>query len=180
MSWHGCLAGGLLVLLLAARVMQVRFARILALAAPGTALGYAIARVGRFLNGCCYGHECHLPWAVTFPQLSSTSAPPVPVHPTQLYAIAGTLLFTLPVLLRATRWLRRPFSRFLAFLVLSSIVRFVVEYFRRGATGEVFAPLPVFTVAQAASLAIIVVSVIAIVVREWGGWTGARSQAEAH
>jgi len=177
MSWHGGLAGGLLVLLLAARVMKVSFARVFDLAAPGIALGYAVARVGCFLNGCCYGHECDLPWAVTFPQLSSTSAPPVPVHPTQLYAVAGTLLFTLPVLLWTTPWLRRPFDRFLGFLVLSSIVRFVVEYFRRGATAEVFAPMPAFTVAQAASLAIIVVCAVAIVAREWRGWTGRRSGA---
>jgi len=27
-------------------------------------LGHAIGRVGCFLNGCCYGKECDLPWAV--------------------------------------------------------------------------------------------------------------------
>jgi phosphatidylglycerol:prolipoprotein diacylglycerol transferase len=27
----------------------------------------ALGRVGCFLNGCCYGGECDLPWAVTFP-----------------------------------------------------------------------------------------------------------------
>jgi len=177
MSWHGGLAGGLLVLLLAARVMKVSFARIFDLAAPGIALGYAIARVGCFLNGCCYGHECDLPWAVTFPQLSGAAAPPVPVHPTQLYAVAGTLLFTLPVLLWTTRWLRRPFSRFLGFLVLSSIVRFVVEYFRRGATAEIFQPIPAFTVAQAASLAIIVVCATVVIAREWRGRTGGNAEA---
>lgn len=172
MSWHGGLAGGLLVLLVATRLMRVSFARVFDLAAPGLAVGYALARIGCFLNGCCYGHACDLPWAVTFPQFAGSSAPPQPVHPTQLYSVAGTLLFTLPVLLWATRWLQRPFSRFLGFLVLSSIVRIVVEFFRRGATGEIYAPIPALTIAQAASIAIIIVAGAAIVIREWPNWTG--------
>ncbi|MGD9496054.1 MAG: prolipoprotein diacylglyceryl transferase [Armatimonadota bacterium] len=174
MSWHGGLAGGLLVLLLGAHVMGVSFARVFDLAAPGVAVGYAIARVGCFLNGCCYGHPTDVPWAVVFPQTGPNSAPPVPVHPTQLYDVAGTLLFTLPMLLWTTRWLRRPFSRFLGFLVLSSIVRIVVEFYRRGATGEIFAPIPQLTIAQAASIAIIIVCAAAVAAREWQGWTDAR------
>jgi len=176
MSWHGGLAGGLLVLLLGARLMRVSFARIFDLAAPGIAVGYALARIGCFLNGCCYGHACDLPWAVTFPQLNAHSAPPVPVHPAQLYAVAGTLLFTLPVLLLTTRWLQRPFSRFLGFLVLSSIVRIVVEAFRRGATGEIYAPISALTVAQAGSIAIIIVAGVAIIIRERHGWTARSPQ----
>ena len=37
------------------------------LIAPGVVLGMAIGRVGCFLNGCCYGGACDLPWAVQFP-----------------------------------------------------------------------------------------------------------------
>ncbi len=61
----------------------------------------------------------------------------------------------------------KPFDRFLTFLVLSSVVRYVVEIFRRGASAEVWAPMPVFTVAQAASIVIIVVGVVVVLVREW-------------
>lgn len=35
--------------------------------APAIALGLALGRVGCFLNGCCYGDECQVPWAVSFP-----------------------------------------------------------------------------------------------------------------
>lgn len=176
LSFHGGLIGGTLagIALIRHRGLSVR--RMVDLLAPSVALGYAITRIGCFLNGCCYGHACDLPWAVTFPQLSSTSAPPVPVHPTQLYSVAGTLLFTLPVLLWTTRWLQKPFSRFLGFLVLSSIVRIVVEFFRRGATGEIYAPLPALTVAQAASIAIILVAGAAIVIREGGNWRAGSPQ----
>ena len=34
--------------------------------APAIALGHGIGRLGCFSAGCCWGVECHLPWAVTF------------------------------------------------------------------------------------------------------------------
>lgn len=47
--------------------------------APYGALTHAFGRLGCFLNGCCFGKACDLPWAVRFPELSYA------VHPTQLY-----------------------------------------------------------------------------------------------
>jgi len=167
MSWHGGLGGGLLALGIAAPLMGASFARTFDLAAPGIAVGYAVARIGCFLNGCCYGHECTLPWAVTFPQSATDGAPAFPAHPTQLYAVIGTLGFVVPVLLLITPSLRKPFDRFLAFLVLSSVVRYVVEIWRRGATGEVWTSVPIFTVAQAASIGIIIVAGAIVLAREW-------------
>lgn len=35
--------------------------------APSAALGMSIGRIGCFLNGCCFGGACDLPWAVRFP-----------------------------------------------------------------------------------------------------------------
>jgi phosphatidylglycerol---prolipoprotein diacylglyceryl transferase len=37
------------------------------LIAPSMLLGLALGRVGCFLNGCCFGGACELPWAVRFP-----------------------------------------------------------------------------------------------------------------
>ena len=37
------------------------------LMAPSFMLGLAIGRLGCFLNGCCFGGPCELPWAVEFP-----------------------------------------------------------------------------------------------------------------
>ena len=39
--------------------------------APSAALGLAFGRLGCFLNGCCYGAETNLPWAVHFPYASA-------------------------------------------------------------------------------------------------------------
>jgi len=38
------------------------------LIAPSMMIGLALGRIGCFLNGCCYGGQSDLPWAVTFPQ----------------------------------------------------------------------------------------------------------------
>ena len=37
------------------------------LIAPSVVLGLGLGRVGCFLNGCCFGGTCELPWAVQFP-----------------------------------------------------------------------------------------------------------------
>ena len=63
-------------------------------AAPAVAIGAAVGRIGCFLNGCCHGSVCDLPWAVRFPagshawvrQLNAGLVPAgdplsLPVHP---------------------------------------------------------------------------------------------------
>jgi phosphatidylglycerol---prolipoprotein diacylglyceryl transferase len=64
--------------------------------APGVALGHAIGRLGCFAAGCCWGKECHLPWAVTFrnPDAYALTNVPlnVPLHPAQLYESASEAL----------------------------------------------------------------------------------------
>ena len=39
--------------------------------APCLMIGLGFGRIGCFLNGCCHGAECNLPWAVTFPYHSN-------------------------------------------------------------------------------------------------------------
>lgn len=73
------------------------------IAAPFLGIGIAIARVGCFLNGCCFGKETNLPWAVEFPFMSPAhryqllSDPSeiftvIPVHPTQIYELIAALI----------------------------------------------------------------------------------------
>ena len=83
--------------------------------APAVALGIAIGRVGCFLNGCCFGDRCEMPWGVRFPgprpgqpgsppwadqvrsrAIEETASWSLPVHPTQLYsAVDGLILMVL-------------------------------------------------------------------------------------
>jgi phosphatidylglycerol:prolipoprotein diacylglycerol transferase len=39
--------------------------------APVVMIGLGVGRIGCFLNGCCYGAQCDLPWAVRFPYYSN-------------------------------------------------------------------------------------------------------------
>ncbi len=178
MSWHGGLAGSLGAVAIACAAKRISFARMMDTIAPCLALGYAIARVGCFLNGCCYGQECSLPWAVTFPQWGPGSPPALPLHPTQLYSALGTVLIVIPLILLLTRWTRQPFSRFMLFMVLSSVLRFGVEHYRRGASAEIFSLMPVFTKAQAASLAMILIFGAIIIWRELQGRRGSPAAAD--
>jgi phosphatidylglycerol---prolipoprotein diacylglyceryl transferase len=100
---------------------------------PGLALGQAIGRIGCFSAGCCWGVECHLPWAVTFrnPQAWNLTGVPIgiPLHPTQLYeSLADAIIFGLLYFL-----IRRPHTPgaiFGWYLALYSSARFVIEFFR--------------------------------------------------
>ena len=102
--------------------------------APAIALGHGIGRIGCFAAGCCWGVECHRPWAVTFTSLLAPIN--VPLHPTQLYeafaefAIFGFLYWRI----------HKPHGDGAilgAYLMLYSTARFTVEFFRVHEQGNV-------------------------------------------
>jgi phosphatidylglycerol:prolipoprotein diacylglycerol transferase len=141
-----------------ARKHKLAFLPLADLLAPSLAIGYAISRIGCFLNGCCYGGPCELPWAVQF-HTSSGLTPPS--HPTQLYGTAANL-FLFGFLLWLDR--RRGFTGqiFWAFLFLHGIYRFVDEIFRAGTTSTYLVGW--LTDAQAAAVVLILFAGIGYVV----------------
>lgn len=98
--------------------------------APGIALGQAIGRLGCFAAGCCWGKECNLPWGVRF---RSDEAAPVPLdktlHPVQLYESAADLILFAILYQRFNR-AHRSGAIIGLYLVLYSIARFIIEFFR--------------------------------------------------
>jgi phosphatidylglycerol---prolipoprotein diacylglyceryl transferase len=101
--------------------------------APGIALGHGIGRLGCFMAGCCWGVECHLPWAVTFtsPVAQELVGVPLdrPLHPTQLYESAAEFII-FAILYRRIGEPHRPGAIISLYLMLYSAARFVVEFFR--------------------------------------------------
>ncbi len=101
------------------------------LAAPALALGIGIGRIGCFLNGCCFGRECDLPWAVTFPAGSGAADifPGVAIHPTQIYESLAAFA-VMAVLLVVDR--KRRFDGFLLtlLLILLAVYRLFVDPLR--------------------------------------------------
>jgi phosphatidylglycerol:prolipoprotein diacylglycerol transferase len=130
----GALAGAAAFGALVLRLRGGEFLRYADAAVPGIALGYAVYRIGCFINGCCFGIPTDLPWGVTFGPgteafasqiaqglISSEAARTLWVHPTQLYhAALGLAAFFI---------LRRHSGLALA-LALYGAGRFVIEFFR--------------------------------------------------
>ena len=98
--------------------------------APSLAIGHAIGRIGCFYSGCCYGKPAEgLPWAVTFTDPQCLALTGVPLHPTQLYESLGefTIFFAL-IILRGHKTFKG--QLFMIYLILYSVLRFIVEFFR--------------------------------------------------
>jgi phosphatidylglycerol:prolipoprotein diacylglycerol transferase len=132
---------------------------------PAVALGYAIGRLGCFLNGDDYGTVSRVPWAVVYFSSTEVHAAQVargwispgamwslPVHPVQLYAsLLGLCLFVW-----LTNW--RPMragSRFCAFVISYGLARFIMEFVR----GDFRAVLGPLSLPQVFSLIFILVGV---------------------
>ncbi|MDO9536116.1 MAG: prolipoprotein diacylglyceryl transferase [Bacillota bacterium] len=120
--------GGLILAILGGFIYtwrkKISFLKFLDFMTPFIALGYAITRLGCFLNGCCYGHITDAPWGVIFPVIDS-----FPRHPTQLYAsFAALIIFIILRYLRKYKYFHG--FIFLYFMIFYGIYRFIVEFFR--------------------------------------------------
>jgi phosphatidylglycerol---prolipoprotein diacylglyceryl transferase len=109
-------------------------------AMPAVALGYAVGRIGCFLNGDDYGALVHVRWAVVYPPgteayqdhlargwISPGAAWSLPIHPVQLYA--SLLGFALFIALAAWRP-KGEGGQLCAYLFLYGVGRFFLEYLR--------------------------------------------------
>ena len=105
--------------------------------APGIALGHAIGRMGCFFAGCCYGRECDLPFAVRFSNPQGLAPLDVLLHPTQLYMVISNLLLFF-ILIGIQRRKRFNGMVFLAYIMLYSVFRSFIEFFRGDFRGDFF------------------------------------------
>lgn len=138
LSFHGAFLGGALAVALWTRRWGTPFLQMADVLAPGVALAYAIGRIGCFLGGCCYGVPTDLPWACSFRDPFHPHLHTPPSHPTQIYAsLANLLLFAL--LTRMQSPPHPPGKVFWAYVALYGVYRFVVEFWRIGATSSVVA-----------------------------------------
>ena len=154
--WSGGLhAGGGIVLLAVAAPfvlgwLRLPLGRFADGFAPTVGIGIAIARLGCFLHGCCFGTLCSWPWCLTFPRdtyiyqyhtdlglLPPDAARTLPIHPLQLYFAAAGLMITAVAL-----WLH-PRKRYdgevaLVGLVLFSTSTALLEFLRADAQPRLY------------------------------------------
>jgi phosphatidylglycerol---prolipoprotein diacylglyceryl transferase len=106
-------------------------------------LGLAFGRMGCLLAGCCFGSQCDLPWALSFPPRSPASDAQAKlhvladramwsarVHPTQIYESVACLLIAAVCLVVIHPRKRYDGQVFAAFLVLYAVARFLLETLR--------------------------------------------------
>lgn len=109
----------------------------------GLSIGQMFGRLGCFLAGCCWGIEAQpgFPFAVTFsnPLAAEQVGTPlnIPLHPAQLYEAAGMLLIFL-ILVFTFPHRRFAGQQFFLYMLLYSVLRFNVEFFRGDPRGTVF------------------------------------------
>lgn len=122
--WYGSLVGGLIPFVLYLRKKQLPGWQVADIFAPFVALGYALVRIGCFLEGCCYGRITDSPLGMVFPTVDAYTR-----YPTQLFSSAlNFILFLLLIWLYPRR--KFPGQVLTVYLIGYAIYRFIVEFFR--------------------------------------------------
>jgi phosphatidylglycerol:prolipoprotein diacylglycerol transferase len=109
---------------------------------PMFAFGLGIARIGCFLNGCCYGLPAHDHFGLVFPPDSPAGFhyPGIPVIPTQLYSsLAGFVIVALVLL--SERFKKFDGHSFWMTIALYSVWRFIIDFYRYYEDSMVFAAI---------------------------------------
>ena len=136
MTSFGGYVMGLVGLWIWARINKVPVVNVLDLIAGPALIAIAIGRIGCFLNGCCYGGPCELPWAVHVdPEIGDDYLG----HPAQLYESAISVVFALVIFGWEKRGNFRPGQLFSLALIFSGIARYLYEIFRIGISSEAYA-----------------------------------------
>ena len=121
LAFQGSLVFGTIAGLIYVKKNKLSLVTVIDLCAPYAALGQSIGRIGCFLNGCCFGKS--VPWGIYFPVLKYRA------YPTQLFDAIGLFVIFL-FLKRMQKKSLLPGQIFVLYLVLASLLRFIVEFFR--------------------------------------------------
>ena len=135
-SLYGGVLGAALALVIWARLGRTPLLPLLDAIVVPSALAFALARVGCFLNGCCYGTYTNSVWGFRFPVKGGAqemlnilptfigTAIPNVRYPTQLFELALALLGLVPALVLGRRL--KEGSKFLLYGAWFSAMRFAI------------------------------------------------------
>lgn len=98
---------------------------------PYAALGHSIGRMGCYLNGCCYGKPWGGKLGVIFPpdSLAGMAFPYEKIFPIQIFS-SFLLLMLFLILSLIYKYKRFDGEVVASYLILYSIARFIIEFFR--------------------------------------------------
>lgn len=133
---YGGIIGGVLAAFLYCRLKKLNFWDYFDIVLPSVAVAQGFGRIGCFLAGCCYGRETDSFLGIAFTH-SDYALNGVKLLPTQLFSAAGMFLIA-GFLFWYAKKERKKGQVGALYLVLYSIGRFIIEFFRddyRGAVG---------------------------------------------
>jgi len=137
-TWYGGLLAGAAAYIWLARRERLPILTMTDAGSPAAAVGYGFGRIGCLLSGDGdYGIPTSLPWGMSFPNgLVPTTTR---VHPTPIYEFIASFLIAwllwrlggrAQILKSPDGRQNRPGSVFAAFLILTGLARFLVEFIR--------------------------------------------------
>ena len=157
---YGGIIGGILAAMIYCRVKKLPFLKYFDLLMPSVALAQGFGRIGCFLAGCCYGKETENAIGIVFHD-SAYAPNGVSLLPTQLISSGLNFLHCL-LLIWLTKKKKGDGQIAGLYLVLYSVGRFILEFFRgdliRGSVGEL-------STSQFIAIFVCLAGVILIVVR---------------
>ena len=126
MSFHGALLGIILGTYYFAVKKNIKTFFLLDIIACVSPIGIFFGRIANFINGELVGKVSNISWSVIFPSIDM-----MPRHPSQLYEalLEGLFLFLILIYFR-NKFLNKPGVISGLFLILYSIFRFFIEFYR--------------------------------------------------
>ncbi len=154
---YGGIIGGLLMGMAYCNLKKLDFLLLFDLVMPSVALAQGFGRIGCFFAGCCYGSETDSVIGIVFHN-SSIAPNDVKLLPTQLFSSAGDFLIATFLILYANKAKSKGEIGAL-YLVLYSIGRFVIEFFRNDYRGSI----GIISTSQFISLVILVIGIVMLI-----------------
>lgn len=125
MSFHGGFIGVILAIVYFCKKNKIPFFEISDFIVKLVPIGLFTGRVGNFINGELWGKPTDIIWGVIFPKIDN-----LPRHPTQIYEaiLEGIVLFIILNFVFTEKLKASVMTSY--FLILYSLFRFTVEFFR--------------------------------------------------
>jgi phosphatidylglycerol---prolipoprotein diacylglyceryl transferase len=130
-AWFGGFLGGFVALVFLAKYYRIPMLEFMDLCSPAAAVGYAVGRLGCLLSGDGdYGVPTKLPWGMSFPNgvvPTTERVHPTPIYEFLIWTLIAAILWQLG---KKTLGREAPGRAFCAYLILTGVARFLIEFIR--------------------------------------------------
>jgi phosphatidylglycerol:prolipoprotein diacylglycerol transferase len=136
--FYGGFIFALIAIIIYCKLKKKSVVAVLDVTAPAIAVAHACGRIGCFLNGCCFGHQCSEPWGVVYPEGSMPwdRYHGTAIHPVQLYETFGNIIIFCILMYCFKKFKKGQVAAL--YLSLYGVLRFTDEFFRGDHTDRFF------------------------------------------